>query len=88
MTGREPVSAPAPQPGVYGSDRWHTMAGAGAEWSYWGLWFCAACVADHDGDWAALDAAIQQTQRWCRESLWWHLVDLTARLDAARTDRS
>jgi hypothetical protein len=81
MNDREPTSAPAPQTGVYGSDRWHTMAGA--EWSYWDLWFCAVCVADHDGDWDALDAAIQQTQRWCGESLWCHLVDLTARLDAA-----
>jgi hypothetical protein len=26
---------PAPQTGVRGSDRWHTMAGD--EWSYWDL---------------------------------------------------
>ena len=40
---------PAPQTGVRGSDRWHTMAGI--EWSYWDLWFCAVCIANHNGDW-------------------------------------
>src|SRR4051812_25597856 len=81
MIDGEPTGAPAPLPGIDGSDRWHTMAGA--EWSFWDLWFCTVCVADHEGDWDALDAAIQRSQRWCNEGLWCHLVDLTARLDAA-----
>lgn len=72
---------PAPQTGVRGSDRWHTMAGI--EWSYWDLWFCAVCVADHNGDWDQLDAAVQQTRRTINEGLWCHLVNLTGRLDTA-----
>lgn len=81
MSDRELTTGPAPQVGVWGSDLWHTMAGV--EWSYWDLWFCAVCVADHDGDWDKLDAAIQQTKRTCNEGLWRHLVDLTGRLDTA-----
>ena len=56
---------------------------AGIEWSYWDRWFCTVCVADHDGDWGQLDAAIQQTRRTINEGLWCHLVNLTRRLDTA-----
>lgn len=81
MNDDQQTIGPAPQTGVRGSDRWHTVAGI--EWSYWDLWFCAVCVADHNGDWDQLDAAIQQTRRTINEGLWCHLVDLTGRLDTA-----
>ena len=58
----------------YGPEVWHTLAGVG--WLYWDLWFCVVCVADHGGDWDALDTAIYQSDRHHREEKWSHLLDL------------
>ncbi|MHB8275583.1 MAG: hypothetical protein ACYDC9_12630 [Dermatophilaceae bacterium] len=41
------------------------------------------CVVDHGGDWDALDAAIQKTDRHHGEARWSHLLDLTERLRRA-----
>jgi hypothetical protein len=56
---------------------------AGMEWSYWDLWFCVVCLADHGGDWGALDEAIQKADKHYGEQKWSHLRDLTERLDRA-----
>ncbi len=66
---------------IFGPERWHTAAGT--DWSYWDLWVCVVCLVDHDGDWNALDQAIQQTNRHDAEQRWSHLRDLTERLDRA-----
>jgi hypothetical protein len=66
---------------IFGPERWSTAAGA--DWSYWDLWFCVVCLVDHDGDWDALDHAIVQTKRSDGEQLWSHLCDLLERLGAA-----
>ena len=63
---------------MYGPEPWRTVAGA--EWSYWDLWFCTVCVVYHDGDWDALDAAIQGADRSDGEAKWSHLLSLTERL--------
>ena len=65
----------------YGPEVWHTLAGVG--WLYWDLWFCVVCVADHGGDWDALDTAIYQSDRHHREEKWSHLLDLVERLRQA-----
>jgi hypothetical protein len=53
-------------------------------WSYWDLWFCVVCVADHGGDWAALDAAITGRRSLAGdrdgEAKWSHLLDVRERL--------
>ena len=71
---RQPVA-------VYGPELWRTIAGA--DWSYWDLWFCVVCLADHGGDWHALDEAIQTADKHHGEQKWSHLRDLTERLDRA-----
>ncbi len=63
-----------------GPETWSQVAGV--DWSWWDLWFCMICVTDHDGDWDALDAAIQKS-RSDDEARWCHLVDLRSRLDQA-----
>jgi hypothetical protein len=76
-------AAPA-RPTVYGPESWSTMAGA--DWTYWDLWFCLVCVAEHGGDWAGLDTALSESSPWVvkgSEARWWHLVDLRKRLAAA-----
>jgi hypothetical protein len=41
------------------------------------------CLVDHDGDWNALDEAIQQADKHHGEEKWSHLRDLSERLDRA-----
>jgi phosphohistidine phosphatase SixA len=41
------------------------------------------CLADHGGDWGALDEAIQKADTHHGEQKWSHLRDLTERLDQA-----
>lgn len=64
-----------------GPDRWDVVAGL--DWSCWDLWFCVVCLADHGGDWGAMDEAIQRADKHYGEQKWSHLRDLTDRLDRA-----
>jgi hypothetical protein len=73
--------ASLPPAAVYGPEPWRTIADMG--WSYWDLWFCMVCVADHGGDWGALDEAIQLSDKHHGGQKWSHLQDLTERLDRA-----
>ena len=77
MTVHDGAAADKSAP-VYGPEPWRTVACA--EWSYWDLWFCTVCVVYHDGDWDALDAAIQGAEGSDGEAKWSHLLSLTERL--------
>ncbi len=70
-------------PTVYGPEVWNTVAEA--EWTYWDLWFSVVCIADHRGDWDALEATLfaQARRPESAERMWSHLVDLTGRLSTA-----
>ncbi len=76
-----PHAAPQPPTTGYGPERWHIIADL--DWSYWDLWFCVVCLADHGGGWGALDEAIQKADKHYGEQKWSHLRDLTERLDRA-----
>lgn len=75
-------SAPERQQPIRGPESWRTIAGA--EWAYWDLWFCVVCVADHDGDWSALIAAIEEADGPARSGpKLSHVLDLQSRLAGA-----
>jgi hypothetical protein len=79
---RKPDRA-TPATGVYGPEAWDIVAGA--EWTYWDLWFSVVSVADCRGDWDALDARFyaKRYSNQFAEPMWSHLVDLKGRLAAA-----
>lgn len=62
----EQTDAPSRRAVGSGPQPWRSTAGT--EWSWWDLWFYVVCVVDHGGDWGgdwdALDAAIQKTDRY------------------------
>jgi hypothetical protein len=78
---------PKPQrsPRVFGPELWRTLGGA--EWSHWDMWFCVLCVAEHGGDWKALDAVIGLRYKSVRGRYQGpklaHSADLQKRLTAA-----
>lgn len=78
MTARKPAA-------IYGPEPWRTDGDT--VWSHWDLWFCLVAWLDHDGDLAALAAAIEVTDRlhWRSdtEAKLSHLDDLAGRLAAA-----
>ena len=76
---RKSTRAAPKHPTVYGPEAWNTVAGA--EWTYWDLWFSVVCVADHGGDWDDLDAKLYMASySEFTERMWSHLVDLKSRL--------
>jgi hypothetical protein len=81
--GEEPK--PQRSPRAFGPELWRTMAGA--EWSHWDMWFCVLCVADHGGDWQALDAVTGRRYDTIRGRYQGpnlaHSADLQKRLTAA-----
>lgn len=89
MSGGREYPGPRPGPGD-GPETWATVAGA--EWSWFDLWFCVLAVADFGGDLGALEAELVARLRapgWAgvsgedAEAKLSHLADLRARLAGA-----
>jgi hypothetical protein len=76
------------RPAIYGPEPWAELHGQ--VWSHWDRWYALVAVADHDGDLAGLEQALDDHPAGHlgedAQAKLAHLDDLTARLAAAGID--